>query len=186
MQVSNQDRISRITHQDEQTLYFLIEQANTYSKVDIRTKNRERDTVYARKAFMWMAKKRYGIRLSYIGAAVGLKHDTAIYHIRTAQEWIDQNDKEFIRLINNTFNVVIKPVEELDPLANERALQSDIRALKESVGRLKPFLGILNDIPEGREQDIADRLKLFVKTLTMDTDKNITKIYEGHSAFLQE
>jgi hypothetical protein len=186
MQKATQNRISRITHNDEQTLYFLIEQANTFSRVDIRTKNRERDTVYARKAFMWMAKKKYGIKLSYIGAAVNLRHDTATYHIRTAQEWIDQNDKEFITLLNKTFNTIIKPVDAIAPFASERTLQNDIRVLKESVGRLKPFLSVLNDIPDGREQDVADRLQLFIKTLTMDTDNNITKVYEGHSAFLQD
>lgn len=180
-----QNLSSRITHNDKQTMKFLIEQANAYSKVDVTEKSRERDVVYARKAFMWMAKKKYGIKVSHIGAAVNLKHDTAIYHIRTAQEWIDRNDRQFIKLINETFNVTIKPTEHI-PYVDGRVIQKRMRTLQEQVGRLKPFLTVLNDVPQGREQDVADRLKLFIKTLTMDTDNNKTKIYEGHSAFLQE
>ena len=177
---------SRVTEREKSIMNNLIGQANLYSNLDIRTRSRERDFAYARKAYMWVANKVYRVKVKHIGDEVNTCHATVIYHIRTAQDWIDRNDKEFISLVNNSFDLDIKPGVSLDTFKRQRTVDAEMTKLKESVGSLEPFLDLLNEIPEGREQDVRDRLQLFLKTLKMTNGGDKAKLYEGHSAFLQE
>ena len=177
---------SRVTSRETNIMKGLVNQVNLYNNLDIRERSREREYAYARKAYIWVANKIHRVKVKHIGDEIDTCHATVIYHIRTAQDWIDRNDREFITLINNSFNLDIKPGEDLDTFKRERTIEKDMKELRESVGRLEPFLDLLRDIPEGREQDVRDRLELFLKTLKMTNGGDKAKLYEGHSAFLQE
>ena len=186
MAKKREQRSRIITPKELDIMEHLIERVNSYCHVDVRLRCRENDYVMARKAFMWVASKMYGVRVKWIGSMVNTCHASTIYHVRTAQEWVDRNDKEFISLINNAFGYDIKPGVDLSTFKGERTYKKQLEELKRDVRHLEPYLELLNKVPEGREQDVADRLELFIKTMTMETSFDKTKVFEGHSAFMTE
>jgi hypothetical protein len=140
-----------MTTQQVDTIKYLIALAKESEGVDITERSRMREIAYARKAYMWVAKNKWNLSYSQIGWGVGVLHDTTAYHIRTAQQWIDNKDLEFMKLIDKIYDTNLCEKEDF----------------KATLGRLEPFWDVLREIPEGMEAQVQDRLKLFLKTLKM-------------------
>lgn len=140
-----------MTPQQINTIKYLIALAKERVGVDITERSRMREVAYARKAYMWVAKNKWNLSYSQIGWGVGVLHDSTTYHVRTAQQWIDNNDQEFMKLIDSIYDTNLCEKEDF----------------KASLGRLEPFWELLREIPEGMEVDVQNRLKLFLKTLKM-------------------
>ena len=76
-----------------------------FYKVDVDSKSRRKHNVRAKRIFSYVSAKHFDHSVTNIGACMGLKHDSAIYHRDTAKLMIEIGYNEIISDIYNIFNI---------------------------------------------------------------------------------
>lgn len=127
------------------TLQEIRTSVEQYYNVDLNDKNREKNTIDARRAYFYISTHLYKHRVSHSGALIGLRHDTAIYHRNKGIDFVKYNYKEFIEEV---FNIT--------------GIDLTVDKKKEKLSDLISKLNI-KDLPLSKVNDLADRINLIIK-----------------------
>jgi len=76
-----------------------------FYKVDVDSKSRRKHNVRAKRIFSYVSAQHFNHSVTNIGASMGLKHDSAIYHRDTAKLMIEIGYNEIISDVYSIFNI---------------------------------------------------------------------------------
>ena len=125
----------------------LIRIINDKYKVDILETTREREVVYARKVYCYIARQlRY--KLHNIGSHINLKHDNVHYHIKTINRIYNHDAIKCNEIIDQyNLNITNLKVEKEEVTRYEyEGILGDLKALDDDLlnelieTRVKPFI----------------------------------------------
>lgn len=125
-----------------------------YNVKDLSTKNREKNTINAKRAYFYISTHLYKHRVSYAGALVGLRHDTAIYHRDKGIDYVSLNYSEFIE---DVFNIT--------------GIDVSIDKKKKKLSDLICQLNI-KDLPLNKVNELAYRINIIIKGFNFEHGKD--------------
>lgn len=143
---------------------------NRHFKVDLRSKDRYRNIIDARK-FYAFACFVFGYSGNRAAKHLGFNHATFIHHLRTVMDW-RVHEKRWDRYMLTIFGVA--PQEEAMTIVEE---VEDFDLIER---RMAAFAPLIATIPEQKLREVFDMIKMKVKSYDWKYEDKV-KLYEGET-----
>ena len=142
-------------------IQYLVERS---LDIQIDVKGREGKRIEAKRLAIWIA-RREGFVYRLIGESWGINHDTAIHHQKKMQGLIEVQDKETLQLIYRATGLDMTHKNIYSPRLSE-----------EDKDLLEMYRGVLSDVPIGKEYEVRDRIKLFIRGLNIKPENKQAEV----------
>lgn len=154
--------------------------------LDLATKSRERDYVYARAIYFYLCREYTPLTTKKIGESLGKDHATVLHAIKNVIPIILRHEEALANVClnfrdENRSYIDIKK-RKLDLILDNKKLVIENELLKNELNTIKSnkFYRLSQDIPENQEETAYRNFLNMLCNLSKDKDK--TKVYSGYSS----